>query len=281
MRPRIMVVDDDPLICHLLQYQLGGAGYQVSTAKDGRDALRRIPTDRPDLVLLDVVMPNMSGWDVCRQIRTRSTVPIIMLTARSSESDVVTGLSGGADDYISKPFSLRHLQARVEAVLRRSQYASFLQPWPHHPSNNVASFSAHNELSQPCLHPPLSLAGVGEAAAAPKAASPASPPYKLLGNTFANARQKRGLSLYQAEMACGVRWDFLQALEREHFHYIPRSQIRQAIKTYSDFLGIDLRAIIGPRQSPPPLPLWPFYLFTIVAGSLLLAMISYLLVAIN
>ncbi|NJN67421.1 MAG: response regulator transcription factor [Chloroflexaceae bacterium] len=120
MMTRIMVVDDDPLIRQLLMYQLGGAGYEVCVAQNGQDALQRLLLEHPDLVLLDVVMPDMSGWHVCRAIRAWSTVPIIMLTAKSAESDIISGLESGADDYISKPFSLPQLLARVEAVLRRT-----------------------------------------------------------------------------------------------------------------------------------------------------------------
>lgn len=123
---KIMIVDDDPLIRQLLSYQLAGAGYHVCTVQNGTDALERLILDEPDLVLLDVVMPGISGWDVCNQIRTCSSVPVIMLTAKNADRDVVTGLVSGADDYIAKPFSQAQLLARIEAVLRRSHYATTL-----------------------------------------------------------------------------------------------------------------------------------------------------------
>src|SRR5215207_5902273 len=120
MVTRIMVVDDEPAIGKLLLYQLSGFGYQVSYIQDGLSALQRLTAERPDLVLLDVMMPHMSGWEICRQIRAYSTVPVIMLTAKSADPDIVTGLQAGADDYITKPFSMAQLHARIEAVLRRA-----------------------------------------------------------------------------------------------------------------------------------------------------------------
>ena len=120
MATRIMVVDDEPAIGKLLLYQLSGFGYQVSYVQDGLSALQRLTAERPDLVLLDVMMPHISGWEMCRQIRAYSSVPVIMLTAKSADPDVVTGLQAGADDYITKPFSMIQLHARIEAVLRRA-----------------------------------------------------------------------------------------------------------------------------------------------------------------
>src|SRR6476619_7176140 len=119
MTTRIMVVDDEPAIGKLLLYQLSGFGYQVSYIQDGLSALQRLTAERPDLVLLDVMMPQISGWEICRQIRAYSTVPVIMLTAKSADPDIVTGLEAGADDYITKPFKMAQLHARIEAVLRR------------------------------------------------------------------------------------------------------------------------------------------------------------------
>src|SRR3954466_1477344 len=120
MTTRIMVVDDEPAIGKLLLYQLSGFGYQVSYIQDGLSALQRLTAERPDLVLLDVMMPQISGWEICRQIRAYSTVPVIMLTAKSADPDIVTGLQAGADDYVTKPFSMAQLHARIEAVLRRA-----------------------------------------------------------------------------------------------------------------------------------------------------------------
>src|SRR6185436_16875056 len=124
MSTRIMVVDDEPAIGKLLFYQLSGFGYQVSYIQDGLSALQRLTAERPDLVLLDVMMPQISGWEICREIRAYSTVPVIMLTAKSGDPDIVTGLEAGADDYITKPFSMAQLHARIEAVLRRASPVS-------------------------------------------------------------------------------------------------------------------------------------------------------------
>jgi len=117
--PTILVVDDEPKITRLVRDYLERAGFAVRTARDGREALMRARTDRPDLVVLDLGLPQLDGLDVARQLRHDSTVPIIMLTARDDEADRVAGLELGADDYVSKPFSPRELVARVRAVLRR------------------------------------------------------------------------------------------------------------------------------------------------------------------
>ena len=117
---RILIVDDEPEIVRGLEDNLRFEGYQTSTAADGREALAVAAREAPDLILLDIMMPGLSGWDVCRELRGQGIdVPIIMLTARGEEGDRVRGLELGADDYITKPFSLRELLARVRAVLRR------------------------------------------------------------------------------------------------------------------------------------------------------------------
>jgi DNA-binding response OmpR family regulator len=120
-----LLVDDELAVQKLLTYPLRKEGYDVIPALDGREALDRLRDDNFDLVVLDVMLPRMDGFDVCRAIRSRSTVPIIMLTAKTEESDKVNGLELGADDYITKPFSIREFSSRVKAVLRR---ASFAQP---------------------------------------------------------------------------------------------------------------------------------------------------------
>ncbi|MBE2235389.1 MAG: response regulator transcription factor [Anaerolinea sp.] len=120
---RILLADDDDMIVDVLRYQLEREGYQVLTAGDGQQALALAQTARPDLVLLDVMMPKLQGWEVCRELRRTSTVPILMLTARGEEMDRVLGLELGADDYIVKPFSFRELLARVHAALRRAAYS--------------------------------------------------------------------------------------------------------------------------------------------------------------
>ena len=120
---RILLVDDEQPIQTLLSYPLQKDGYEVITASDGREALLRFQEVNPDLVVLYVMMPKMDGLEVCRRLRARSAVPIIMLTAKSEEIDKVLGLELGADDYITKPFSLREFRSRVKAALRRSRMA--------------------------------------------------------------------------------------------------------------------------------------------------------------
>ncbi len=118
--PRILLADDEQSIQALLSYPLRKDGYDVVQAVDGREALARFQEGTFDLVVLDVMMPRMDGLEVCRRMRARSTVPIIMLTAKSEEIDKVLGLELGADDYITKPFSLREFRSRVKAALRRA-----------------------------------------------------------------------------------------------------------------------------------------------------------------
>ncbi len=116
-------MDDELSVQKLLTYPLRKEGYDVIPALDGREALERLRDDNFDLVVLDVMLPRMDGFDVCRAIRSRSTVPIIMLTAKTEETDKVLGLELGADDYITKPFSVREFRSRVKAVLRRAALA--------------------------------------------------------------------------------------------------------------------------------------------------------------
>jgi len=120
MTHRILVVDDEPAVTNLLAYNLRKALYDVSIAADGREALRLTGEFQPDLILLDLMIPEVDGLDVCRALRKTSDVPIIMITARGEETDRVVGLELGADDYVTKPFSVRELMARIKAVLRRA-----------------------------------------------------------------------------------------------------------------------------------------------------------------
>ncbi len=117
--PRILLVDDEQSVQTLLSYPLKSEGYEVTRALDGEDALKRFGESVFDLVVLDVMLPKLDGFEVCRQLRARSGVPIIMLTARTDEFDKVLGLELGADDYITKPFSMREFRSRVKAMLRR------------------------------------------------------------------------------------------------------------------------------------------------------------------
>jgi DNA-binding response OmpR family regulator len=124
---RILLVDDEQSIQTLLSYPLRKDGYHVTGAHDGSEALERFDEARFDLVILDLMLPKLDGVEVCRQLRSRSQVPIIMLTAKGSETDKVAGLEVGADDYITKPFSMREFRSRVKAALRRSRMATETQ----------------------------------------------------------------------------------------------------------------------------------------------------------
>lgn len=116
---RIMIVDDEPLITDSLSYSLRREGYEVKAVGDGAIALQEILAFQPELVVLDIMLPGMSGLEICRRLRVQSTIPVIMLTARSEEIDRVLGLEVGADDYLPKPFSFRELLARIRSILRR------------------------------------------------------------------------------------------------------------------------------------------------------------------
>ena len=118
---RILVVDDEPKIVRLVRDYLEHGGFEVIVARDGREALMRVRTEHPDLVVLDLGLPGVDGLDVTRSLRRDSAVPLIMLTARDTETDKVLGLELGADDYLTKPFSPRELVARIRAVLRRRE----------------------------------------------------------------------------------------------------------------------------------------------------------------
>jgi len=118
---KVLVVDDDPGIVKVVRAYLEQDGFRVLAANDGKKAMQIARHDKPDLVVLDLMLPEMDGWDVCRALRRESDVPIVMLTARVEESDKLVGLELGADDYVTKPFSPRELVARVRSVLRRVQ----------------------------------------------------------------------------------------------------------------------------------------------------------------
>lgn len=116
---RILVVDDEQNICELLTLYLVKEGYTVETAGDGEEAVRKFGSFNPDLILLDIMLPKKDGWQVCREIRQSSSVPIIMLSAKGETFDKVLGLELGADDYVTKPFDSKELMARIKTVLRR------------------------------------------------------------------------------------------------------------------------------------------------------------------
>jgi DNA-binding response OmpR family regulator len=246
MTTRIMVVDDEPAIGKLLVYQLRSFGYQASYVDDGLAALRRFALEQPDLVLLDVMMPQISGWEVCRQIRACSSAPVIMLTAKGADPDVVTGLGAGADDYITKPFSMLQLQARIETALRRSAgprtTRGISRQQPRRPAPNGDAY----------LAAPVERTATPSAPAVeprPAEQKPAQAPPQRLGQRMQEARLRRGFSLHQVERACKVRWEFLQAIEQENFAYVPREELRRALKVYAEYLGLDLGELLG-RPKP-------------------------------
>jgi len=117
---KILVADDDKNICELLRLYLEKEGYSVTIANDGEEALAKFGADTPDITLLDIMMPKLDGWQVCREIRKKSNSPIIMLTAKGETFDKVLGLELGADDYVVKPFDTKEIVARIKAVLRRT-----------------------------------------------------------------------------------------------------------------------------------------------------------------
>lgn len=117
---KLLIIDDDQALSEALNLYLTRSGYEVVSAADGTKGLHKLHREKPDLVILDVIMPGMTGWDVCRRIRQVAQVPIIILTACGQKMDRVVALKLGADEYVSKPFSLRELEARIQAVLRRT-----------------------------------------------------------------------------------------------------------------------------------------------------------------
>jgi DNA-binding response OmpR family regulator len=119
--PKILVVDDELNILELVKLYLGNEGYQIDTASRGSEAIAKMASVKPDMVILDLMLPDIDGFEVCRQIRSKSSVPILMLTARREDIDKIVGLEMGADDYLTKPFNPRELTARIRAILRRFQ----------------------------------------------------------------------------------------------------------------------------------------------------------------
>jgi DNA-binding response OmpR family regulator len=127
---KILLIDDDPVLLDTLRYRLSREGFLVITAEDGVVGLELARQEKPDLVVLDLMLPELDGFDVCRILRKESNVPILMLTARETETDKVVGLELGADDYLTKPFSLRELIARIRALIRRAGVSEALETPP-------------------------------------------------------------------------------------------------------------------------------------------------------
>ena len=122
-KTKLLIIEDDADLVKALELYFSRAGYEVVTAANGLEGLQVLYKERPDIVILDIAMPKLDGWEVCRRIRELSQVPIVILTARVQEDERVKGLKLGADDYVVKPFSLKELDARLEAVLRRARAA--------------------------------------------------------------------------------------------------------------------------------------------------------------
>ena len=146
--PRVLVVDDEPNLVRLLAESLSDAGYEVLTAAEGQEGVRRLYADRPDLVVLDVRMPRMDGWETLKRVREVSDVPVILLTARDAEADRLRGFALGADDYVTKPFSLAELGARVRAVLARAHARPGDAPPPFAVGDLQVDFAARRVLKR-------------------------------------------------------------------------------------------------------------------------------------
>jgi len=126
--PKILIVDDDPMLSELIGYNLESKGYAIVRAQDGREGLHKFQSEMPDLVILDVTMPRLNGWEVCERIRAVSDTPVMMLTAQGWEEDIIRGLDLGADDYLTKPFQVRVLLARIRSALRRARLSPEPEP---------------------------------------------------------------------------------------------------------------------------------------------------------
>ena len=148
---RVLVVEDDEGIREMLKYNLVAAGFSVHEASDGVTGLRTARTARPDLILLDLMLPGMSGFDFCRALRKSSRVPIIMITAKDAEVDKIVGLELGADDYITKPFSVREVLARVNAVMRRTS-PDAIEPKSVPERDAIGDFSIDRAARRVVLH---------------------------------------------------------------------------------------------------------------------------------
>ena len=149
---RILVVEDDDTIRETIAFNLKRDGHEVVTAADGVAGLEQARASGPDLIVLDVMLPRMSGLDVCRIVREEAPVPILMLTARDAEADVVQGLDLGADEYVTKPFSMRELRARVSSLLRRDQLSRGAAPHVADGNGTHESLSAGDLVLSPAGH---------------------------------------------------------------------------------------------------------------------------------
>ena len=139
MAKRILLVDDEPLIVKGLKFALESDGYETDSAGDGEQALEKIQNGNFDLILLDVMLPKMSGIEVCQAVREKSDVPIIMLTAKGEDMDKILGLEYGADDYVTKPFNILEVKARIKAIMRRSSNTMIHPPQPPENSTDIVT----------------------------------------------------------------------------------------------------------------------------------------------
>ncbi len=137
-KPKILIIDDEPALVELIQESLLDDGMATVVAYDAQEGLRQFYQAHPDLVILDIIMPGCDGWEVCRRLRQVSNLPILMLTAKSDSSDLLRGLQMGADDYVTKPFSLAVLKARIEALLRRAARNPTVQHNRHYQAGDVS-----------------------------------------------------------------------------------------------------------------------------------------------
>ena len=145
-RPRVLVADDDPGVRKLVESILALEGYEVILAKGGKEALLRAQSDSPDVILLDVMMPEPNGWRVCEAVRSWGNVPVIMLTAKTREEEMLKGFEIGADDYVTKPFRCEELIARVKAVLRRSRFPEDMPRPPLTLEHLTVDFESHSVM---------------------------------------------------------------------------------------------------------------------------------------
>ncbi len=235
VRRSVLVVDDEQTLRETLAETLEEDGLRVLTAADGREALERFRADPPDLILLDLMLPELSGMEVCRIIRRESSVPILMLTARDSEIDKVVGLELGADDYVTKPFSLRELQARVRALLRRSE-----------------------SVAGPAANAATAVAATGTVAPASPTVSPA-PPIVKLGDVSVDFAGHRLLRAGTALPLKPKAFELLVFLLRHPGQVFDRNQLLERVWGY-DYAGetrtVDvhvhwLRTQIEPNPSEP------------------------------
>jgi DNA-binding response OmpR family regulator len=231
----ILVVDDEQTLRDMLEYNLRREGYNVLTASDGAEALRLAFDERPDLLILDIMLPGMSGFDVCRAVRRQLTVPILMLSAREEEIDKVLGLELGADDYLTKPFSLRELLARVRAMLRRAEIlqtqAAVMAPNANAQQESANSMRNGNGDAQNGSQP---VAGAGSNHAAQ--VEPAPPPVLVSGELVIDTARRTVSKHGQAVSLKPKEFDLLAFLASHPLQVFSREILLDRVWGY-DFVG--------------------------------------------